>query len=201
MPKGCIEEAGMAADATRIAEIAKKPPFCNGCGAGLGEYHALYDGVCATCLKKERDRLRCQLEAAEAATSKEKERRVYWQDLTYAAMNAVDQLLPHAPKTAPFTNEDTFKDDLKQALKYVREIEKRQDIIIEAAVKEAEGRGYAKGLEDYKAKIRELFIEKQPGGVQSNPMIAEIFYDVVAVGNDLIAQSVLAAAQEEPHED
>ena len=28
----------------------KKPPLCSDCGAGLGEYHMLYDGICATCL-------------------------------------------------------------------------------------------------------------------------------------------------------
>ena len=35
----------------------KKLPLCTVCGDGLGEYHMLYDGVCATCLKENHDLL------------------------------------------------------------------------------------------------------------------------------------------------
>jgi len=44
---------------------AKKSPLCRGCGAGLGEYHHLYDGFCSTCIETERDTLRVRLEAAD----------------------------------------------------------------------------------------------------------------------------------------
>lgn len=43
----------------------KKPPLCTACGAGLGEYHSLYDGVCATCLKENHDRLLALLKKLE----------------------------------------------------------------------------------------------------------------------------------------